>query len=858
MTSRSSSKRQRRGTVTLLLFAFAVVFFMAPPGADAGRNSWGYLVNQSGIEISDGVQFSHGYFAREPDGSTLMAWSSDAGSSVKGRRLSTDGVWGPEETLFRNIPRFTGLFGLQIGADGTAILDFANGGISIRPPGGSFGTIEQGPGDPESSLSSELNFVISDDGTITASWSIDTLVSEPGTPRHPGTVTLVKRVYFTASRPPWGGFGQVRRITPDSGVAYGLQMVAGKDGEVVAAWTRGATSYQDAVLEAASRPPDGKFSAPQALTAPGQAAASPKLESFADGSVTAVWAGEDPMTASRPQGGIFGPSVPVSVGHGARGLDTGVGRDGTLVVTWSDGTDDSGRVWASVREPGLPFGSAQPVSDVADIESLLVAIGADGTATIAWGEGSQNFNAIHSSVRDAGGTFGPPELVPGTYPSFGPEELLVTDDGTALMTWRAWNGGSIPLSLNEKPPDGPFGQPTLISPGGPPHDVRLASEPHGLSVAIWIQPTDSGNRIRTTSRFERSHDFKDTQTISTADEFAADLQMSSGAGNSETVAWTSTSGERPSRIALSTHFPGGHPERPPRWKRANDLASPTVDYSRPQVAAGPGDRMAVGWHASRGEAEWLMASSKRGTNPLERPRMIPGSDRSPEGLRMSLLNSGTAVAVWSASRGGHRVIKASMSPPGKPFGQARVISNPRKDSVDPDVSGGFIVWRGGNGVKLSKLRPSGRFSPASTLARGASASSKPRISTAPGRAANVVWTSPVAGRNVVNYAFVPQGGPARKPVTLSTGNGGSAEAMVSTGLDGTVTAVWKQETADGARVMAATRKPGNPFSRPRMISSRAPTEAPQVSVGAYGASTAAWQSEKRIEGARTIGNPRKR
>ena len=170
--------------------------------------------------------------------------------------------------------------------------------------------------------------------------------------------------------------------------AFGPQVTAAADGTVTAVWQRNGSNK---IIQAATRPPGGVFSAPVNLSAPGQDAESPSIATAPDGTATVAWtrdnASDDVVqAATRPPGGAFGDPVNLSApGQDAVSWDIATAPDGTATVTLSRFNDSGSIIQATTRPPGGSFGAPVDLSAIGDQGYLAqIAISPDGTATVVW------------------------------------------------------------------------------------------------------------------------------------------------------------------------------------------------------------------------------------------------------------------------------------------------------------------------------------------------------------------------------------------------------------------------------------------------------------------------------------------
>ncbi|MGB0121187.1 MAG: hypothetical protein WBP55_09580, partial [Solirubrobacterales bacterium] len=215
------------------------------------------------------------------------------------------------------------------GPDGTtiAVWQGSNGSESIiqaavRPPGGSFGTTADLSATGEDAERPQV--AIGPDGTATVVWR-----------GSDGSNYIIQ----AATRPPGGSFGAPVDLSAAGQDAEGQQIAIGPDGTATVIWYRSNGTYS--IIQSATRPPGGTFSAPADLSVTGGDALYPRVAIGPDGTATAVWHRFNGtfnivQAATRPPGGSFGGRINIS-GSGQDAFDPqlAIGPDGTAVAVWT-------------------------------------------------------------------------------------------------------------------------------------------------------------------------------------------------------------------------------------------------------------------------------------------------------------------------------------------------------------------------------------------------------------------------------------------------------------------------------------------------------------------------------------------
>lgn len=331
---------------------------------------------------------------------------------------------------------------------------------------------------------------------------------------------------------------------PAASVSEGADIAGDPAGNAVAVWTRVAGNATCCtIVQAATRPVGGPWSAPRDLSAPGVNARAPRVEMDAAGNAVIVWAQDSAggtviRHRTRPAGGDFSASAPLSeaeVGHDASAPELAVNAHGAAVVVWTRKGVSAQVVQAATRASAsggfsLPVQLSDPAATT-DASGPRVGIDPAGNAVAAWAQ-SATTPRVDSSSRPAGGTWSLSRTVAfgsrvelsvgadgraivlavsdnwaGTYawrtvtPSFAtglwsvPQvaagESTVTPlvaldvDGTALILYQFLTGPRMGLFARVLPP---IGSATAISDGRPYPDREpraFVVGPRGGTMALW-------------------------------------------------------------------------------------------------------------------------------------------------------------------------------------------------------------------------------------------------------------------------------------------------------------------------------------------------------------------------------------
>lgn len=305
------------------------------------------------------------------------------------------------------------------------------------------------------------------------------------------------QVIEVAERKAGGAWSSPEKLTqPADGEANHPQIAVNAAGDAVAAWQLGEVDF-DRVVQVATRPAGGSWSAPQTL--PTVLGIEPQVGIDAAGDAVVTWM-ENPGyewvidTATHPAGGPWSAATALSTpGGSATEPQVAVNAAGDAVVTWQ--RLDSGNhpiAEAANRPAGGEWSGPQAISPAAQQASApQVAIDAEGGAVAAWIQ-YDGMPVIDVATLSLAGSWSAPELV--SAPTVAAQSLDVSLDpaGDAIVAWDN-AAGSQAIEVTERSAGGgPWSAPEAISASEgegflSPQFPKLAQDENGDAVAVWPQ-----------------------------------------------------------------------------------------------------------------------------------------------------------------------------------------------------------------------------------------------------------------------------------------------------------------------------------------------------------------------------------
>jgi hypothetical protein len=203
-------------------------------------------------------------------------------------------------------------------------------------------------------------------------------------------------------------------VSAAGGDAEQAQIAVSGRHETIVIWRR--FDGDSWIVQASIRPFGGSFSPPVNLSRPGEDASAPRVASGGAGQVVVVWTRSDGTNtiveaATRPPDGQFSASQAISdIGEDAAEPRIAVAPMGRAMAVWlrSDGTHDIVQT-ASLSAVGSNWSAPEDLSGSAqDALEPQAALAQNGTASVVWISRSAD-DVVEASTRRFEGAFSAPE-----------------------------------------------------------------------------------------------------------------------------------------------------------------------------------------------------------------------------------------------------------------------------------------------------------------------------------------------------------------------------------------------------------------------------------------------------------------
>lgn len=317
-------------------------------------------------------------------------------------------------------------------------------------------------------------------------------------------------------------------------------------GNAIAIWTR--SNGDNFIVQAARLPFGSSWEDPVDLSSTGSDAFAPQIAFDAQGNAVAVWeqSGNDGITiqsASLPFGGSWTTPVAITA-SGFSNIEPQLAIDplGSAIVVWKNETLDT--IQGSLMNFGGPWSTPANISSIGEaIGSPQIAIDATGNATAIWA-GTDGANTIirESDIALVVGTWSLPVSL--SAPGFDAASPKLATDiaGNVMAVWQRSNGSNWIVQVTKKP---------LGRTWSTPLDLSLVGDD---AVEPQIQIGQTGTAIVTWRKFNGFYDviqattkpccgvWSDVATLSAIGQNASGPQVGVTDVSDAVILWTRSNG----------------------------------------------------------------------------------------------------------------------------------------------------------------------------------------------------------------------------------------------------------------------------------------------------------------------------
>ena len=406
--------------------------------------------------------------------------------------------------------------------------------------------------------------------------------------------------------------------------ASGAQVVAGANGEVIAAWFQNDGRH-NAIEVSRYTPATDFWSAPRGIdlrTAQAESAGIPALAADAQGRVTAVWFqalnGRNAILASRldPDGDwsapvrLDDPRLPGNATNPQLAADA----DGNVAVVWQQPdrrhTGIDAARWIQAQGRWLPAHALdRPPAHAYD---PVIAATPDGRFAAAWQQGARGREAVYAArPRGDGGLWQAPQRVsmPGARAQM--PALVADAQGGFTAAWVQGSGAKRRLATSRLAAGARAWAPAVVMQTPAPFQgaalaPALAADAAGNVMLAWEQADAAGRDAIFASRFNvASRRWGAPERLDDPQQDSAgNPQLVADAAGNVTCAWYQA-GPRGLQVHAARFDPAVS-----RWSAPTQLSDPraTVEASFPVLAADAAGSVTAVWQQYNGWRTLVMAS----------------------------------------------------------------------------------------------------------------------------------------------------------------------------------------------------------------------------------------------------------
>ena len=381
-------------------------------------------------------------------------------------------------------------------------------------------------------------------------------------------------------------------------------------GDALAIWPRDIGSAT--VVETLERPAGGEWSAPQAISEPGEVLwplQTPVDIGLDDaGNAVAIWAAteQDLRTASRPAGGEWSDPEDLFT-NGARGPQLAMNAAGDAVAVWNGFNGDKFVTWAAVRPAGGEWSNPEDLSVAGELDSFdpQVAIDAAGTAIVVWERLiTAGDDVVRASVRTAEGNWSASRDISTASEDVNSPRVAMNAAGEAVAAWAVSDEGDTSLRAATRPFNGDWSGPEEVSDTGA--GLALAIDSDGNAFALWPTQPLLGAHVLQIGMRPVGGEWSEPEDLSAVFNRgfqSYDLAVSAASGAIATWTWEREATIPKNGIQAAVRPPGGS------WQEPEDISAEGEEAGIPKLGLdADGNAIAV-WGRKEASNEYFLEGS---------------------------------------------------------------------------------------------------------------------------------------------------------------------------------------------------------------------------------------------------------
>lgn len=296
-------------------------------------------------------------------------------------------------------------------------------------------------------------------------------------------------------------------LSDETSDGYDAQVAVDPQGDAVASWMQCAAG-SGCVVQVATRPAGGAWSAPATLSSPGVPASEPAVAIDAKGDAIVAWkqyVGADEIEASTHAAGAVGWDPAETLSNPLRESTTpqvAIDPTGQAVVVFTgDDAVGTSRIQATAEQGfGGLWGAPIMLSAAGqNAEEPTLAVDAAGEAIAAWSRLNGSEHIVQEAARSTNGVWSTPINLSIVIQDGSQPRVAVDAAGDAAITWIAYNGNGEFIDVSTRTATGAWsGARSLTGQTEEAREPRVAVD-GGDALVVWSQIVNGDFVVRSSS-----------------------------------------------------------------------------------------------------------------------------------------------------------------------------------------------------------------------------------------------------------------------------------------------------------------------------------------------------------------------
>lgn len=391
---------------------------------------------------------------------------------------------------------------------------------------------------------------------------------------------------------------------------------------------------------------DGTWGPAIDLSGVGVSASYPQIVTAADGSIVAIWSGDDgggrvaQIARSADAGSTWSAPLTISGTDASFLPQIALSDDGTITATWArngivqaSSSYDNGVTWSVPIDVSAAGGSPSNPQIFAD----------GGTTAIAWELRVGMNTVVQSSASvDSGVSWSAPVTLSVPAQVVDSNDVVVAADGTIFVTWTFDDFSGRRVQISRSTDDGAtFSAPVdLSAAAGGAFNPRMAVAPNGTVIVTWQRYGVVSSVIETSRSVDGGATWSPPVTLSVDGVDSYNARIAIAPDGTIAVAWERGNGgvERIVQVATSTDSGAS-------FGAPVDLSAVGVYSDVPAIAAAPDGTFTVAWERDIAGGSVVEVSTLVGAT-WSAPLQLSVSSGYVYEVQLAVAANSAVTAVW--------------------------------------------------------------------------------------------------------------------------------------------------------------------------------------------------------------------